>query len=241
MLQRWAWMGGAIWVTTGCGAERATGFTDPGPPPADADTDSDADADTDSDADADADADADTAETGIEETADTAVDPIPDPYAPLVVDQCDGGPAINNSTIWYVGDFTVSGNTFSGTETAAMHFSDNLWMECSYDPDCVVVYTITGQVGPAANCGSCEFGMQVDAQIDPVLTTCPSERISDAGGNSFTTSYDVAKLPTGESQVYYSSSSTLLGGWFWDGDRVVYVSELPVCWAYPDALGSVCP
>jgi hypothetical protein len=191
------------------------------------------DADTDLDTDTDVDTDTDT---------DVDTDTIPDPYASLDRTACEGGAYVDNTmTAWFVGDLVVSGTTFTGTETAAVHWSPNFVSECGYAADCVIVWALTGTVGAPGACADCDYSLEVDATLDAAATDCPTDRIGDVSPDTWSTTYDVKLNPDGTTEVSFSQSGNPLGAWYWAGDRVTYVTGQPVCFPYPDDLSAVCP
>jgi hypothetical protein len=166
---------------------------------------------------------------------------IPDPYAGLDRTACEGGPYIENTfTTWFVGDLTVTGETATGTETAAVHWSPEWVADCGYPETCNIVWDVSGVKGEVGACVGCDYALSIQADLNEAATNCPEARIVDAGDPQWSTVYDVKLNPDGTTEVSFSASGEPLGGWYWSGDRVTYVTGEPYCFPYPDDISGLC-
>jgi hypothetical protein len=173
----------------------------------------------------------------------TTDDGIPDPYAGLDRASCEGGGIVTNvATAWYVGDLTVMGTTFFGTETAAVRWSPGWVDTCGFPADCTVVWNVEGDVVDPVSCPGCSlaYSLEVSATLDDDASDCPTSHRTDFGDRDWSTTYDVKLLDDGTSEVSFADSGNALGGWYWSGERVTYVSDDPVCNPYPDDLSGIC-
>lgn len=163
-----------------------------------ADTDTDTDADTDTDTDTDADIELD----------------------------CESfqGTPVSGAAAYFVGDFTISGKTVTGTEEWRLD-ANSTWQENGGN-DCVVVWYVTGEQGaPTSTCGSCTYSLAIEASLDASLSTCPEGLV--AGDEQFSTTYNV-KISGESATFYFAGSGNELGVGTASGNAVGYETD-PSC------------
>jgi len=163
-------------------------------------------------------------DTAADDTGDTdpetCADGIVDPWADLDATQCDEA-IVSAATAYYIGEFTLSGDTVGGTEYQVL-FANPLWEDAG-GADCIIAWAVqSGTRGDPVTCGHCEFSVTINATVDAGETTCPPE-LQTPG--SFSATYDVEDTGTGEVIFYFSGSGNELGRGCTNSSRITYVSE----------------
>jgi len=120
----------------------------------------------------------------------------------------DGTP-IPGATGFFYGQYvaTADETVWEGEEQWLL-FANDAWREHGED-DCVITWTTTAiWTEEAGTCGSCEYGLTVEANIDLARTSCPEGLYE--GDESFTVVYGVDVA--GEVATYsFASSGTEVG------------------------------
>jgi len=164
-----------------------------------------------------------TDDTGTDDTGtqpETCAEGIVDPWADLDESACDDA-VVSAATAYYLGDFTLSGESVGGTEYLVL-FANPLWEEDGGE-DCVVAWTVvSGTRGEVVTCSHCEFSITIEGAVDAERTTCPAALRTPA---SFTATYDVEDTGTGDVVFYFSASGNELGRGCIGTSRITYVSE----------------
>jgi hypothetical protein len=163
-------------------------------------------------------------DTATDDTGDT--DPetcdegIVDPWADLDPTHCDDA-IVSAATAYYIGDFTLSGESVGGTEYLVL-YANPLW-EAEGGEDCITAWTVeSGTRGDPANCDHCEFSVTINGTLNGGETTCPPELQTPA---SFSVTYDVDDSGTGDVIFYFTPSGNELGRGCIGSSRITYLSE----------------
>jgi len=119
------------------------------------------------------------------------------------------GTAVAGATGFFFGQYVASADpsVWEGEEQWLL-FANDKWREYGED-DCQVTWTTTATLTEEAGvCGSCEYGLTVEATLDVARTSCPEELYEGDEFFSVTYGVDVA----GEVATYsYASSGTFVG------------------------------
>ena len=189
----------------------------------------------------DTDTDTDTDSTPTAATGDTGTGPIvPDPFDGLAF-TCSTSIAEMVFTYYYVGEVTIDevAQTFEGTETMAFFASKQLQGECSIAPDCVVVYNLSGNVGPSSQPGP-TVRLGGSAMIDLGATTCDDTYSISWEPYQFGVDYALTRDKKGTTTAAFEGSGTVFGEGHWAADQATWVSEAQ-CTALPDPPYTPCP
>jgi hypothetical protein len=176
--------------------------------------------------------------------ATTAMAQEPAPTLPTATSMVQTGqcetPPVTGSTANAVGaDQTYTGNltaTPSGRVTGIeqRHIAPNsTWrsttaLDGTSGRDCVVTWTVTGQIGPPGSCRDCDVSIAFEANLDPAQSTCNQRLMAD--GAHFRGSYDLKKNADGTLQVFFSTSGNPLGTGRWVNDSLVWASSHKCIW-----------
>ncbi len=135
------------------------------------------------------------------------------------------GQAIPASTVYWVGEFVLAGDSVSGTETW-LHYANQAWRDTGAD-DCSVIWTGRGTIGDVVGCSTCSYSLQLSFTADLVNSSCP-EGLTPADSMdedySYDVTYDVLAEGSGAVRFYYPGSGNLLGEGTLQGDRLNYVT-----------------
>jgi hypothetical protein len=160
--------------------------------------------------------------------------PLPDLSREAIRGQCErpkvettaSDPAGADQT--YVGTFTMTADgTVTGAEVRYL-FANAAWKAARSEDghsgyDCINHWDVKGVRIDPTGCPQCDFGIQFDADISYVKSTCPQRLVVD--GNHFRSAYDVDLKPDGTLDVYFSNSGKKFARGAWRGDQYTWISD----------------
>jgi len=169
---------------------------------------------------------------------EAATDALPDVSSNLQSGRCENGPGAEGADSYFSGEFTVAGNTVTGTETWTL-FANEKWKEKG-GLDCSITWSISGSVSGTGACSTCSQGVQFHATADVDGSNCPDELVQGrllpdgrrAGGEGvdFDNSYAIENGADGAIKIYFAQSGRLLGEGYMQGERFNYVSDHQCKW-----------
>ena len=135
------------------------------------------------------------------------------------------GYAIPGASRYFIGEFVIDGDgNVTGEEMWAL-YANSTWVANGND-DCQAVWSISGVQDDPQGCGSCDYSLVLQAELDGVATDCPEDTYAGFESQSFT--YNV-QISGNESTVYFTSGN-VLGVGAAAGQRVSYVSDGSCVW-----------
>lgn len=167
---------------------------------------------------------------------------LPDLAANLPHGKCANGPGNEGADSYFVGEFTVNGNTVTGTERWFLFANPKLQASKHWGvgPDCVLQWNLTGSVADTGQCSGCNAGIKFHAE--PVLTSnCPEELVQGhmdptgkkkVGGEgvAFDQHYGIQKNADGTAVFYFAKSGKRLGQGYAKGGAMNYVTDHACKW-----------
>ncbi len=179
------------------------------------DTGTDGDADTDTDSDSDTDTDTDADPSAVWERVD-----------PSHCDAVPGFEGVSGAASYFVGEYRPSGGPTQGKETWAL-YANPAW-EAAGGADCIVVWSVTASSTGTGSCGSCDFGISVQAQLDKTASTCAEDLYE--GDETFEVDYAVDEREDGTAEWYFASSGTRIGSGLVETGGVSFITDPSCTW-----------
>ena len=110
-------------------------------------------------------------------------------------------------------------------------YANDLWKQKKgllAGKDCVDVWTVRGKKTVAKNCPTCEFGIEITADIDKRNTTC-ERRLTAEDGNHFSIVYGIDEKADGSLSIHFPSGKTL-GKGRKQGEQYMWKTEQTCVW-----------
>ncbi len=178
----------------------------------------------------------DSAETASESGQDTALDTSEDTGATALPDARDkmvrsgedceeiaGHTDVPAARLWYWGE--LAGDAASGfTGVEAWYFYGNsAWTAYGLE-DCEVHFDLSAiEVVGAGGCDTCDFGVNVTANVNLDRTTCLEGLYR--GYQEMAEQYAIELLGDGSASWYFQGSGNPLGDGYWDASGVNYLAD----------------
>ena len=163
---------------------------------------------------------------------------LPDVTKKLSTGLCSNGPGAEGADSYFSGQFTISGNTVTGTERWLL-YANPKW-KAKGGKDCVLEWKLSGTVSDTGRCSSCTVGIQFHAVADVTGSNCPEElvlgrllpdgRRAGGEGQDFDNKYGIKKSANGTTMVYFGKSGKLLGEGYFSGNTYNWVSSHQCKW-----------
>lgn len=156
------------------------------------------------------------------------LDDLPNLTSNLDTGGCD---SVNDSelagaTAYFYGGFAESGAGLYEGEERVLLYANPTW-STEGGADCEAVWSVSAEEVDVVSCGGCDLGLQIDATLDPGLTTCDTQIV--AGEETFSVRYDVDTADDGTATFYFANSGDFLGQGFHEDGAYNYLSD-KTCW-----------
>lgn len=155
---------------------------------------------------------------------------LPDLSQNLESGSCGNGPGNEGADSHFLGEFTITGSTVSGTERWLLAANSKLQASPLWGAgeSCEVRWMLAGTVVPPLHCGDCDLGLQLTANVDLTGSTCPEDMVKRE--KTFQVRYDVRRAADGVAWVYFANSGKLLGQGYHQGERFNYLTQHQCKW-----------
>ncbi len=171
---------------------------------------------------------------------------LPDLGANLPHGKCEsvvGNSNVTGADTYYVGDFTLNGDTVTGRERFFVFANSKLQQSKHWGvgPSCVLEFKVTGKVGAKGACSGCDLGIQIHAE--PVAgSNCPDELVNgrdDPHGGSkkvgghgapYDVGYDIQRKADGTAAFFFSKSGKPLAQGYHKDGAINYVTDHKCSW-----------
>lgn len=167
---------------------------------------------------------------------------LPDLAASLPHGQCANGPGNEGADSYFVGQFTVSGTTVTGTERWFLFANPKLQASKHWGvgPDCVLEWKVSGTTSDAGVCSNCSAGIKFHATVN-MNSNCPSElvqghldptgkKLVGGEGSDFDQQYGIQKNADGTATFYFAKSGKRLAQGYANASGMTYVTDHACKW-----------
>ena len=162
---------------------------------------------------------------------------LPDVESAMASGMCANGPGAEGADSYFTGEFQVTGETVSGTESWVL-FANPRW-QARGGNDCRLIWDVTGRVVNPRNCTGCDLGIAFKA-VPRLDSDCPEELVQGrklatgqrVGGEGvpFDQVYSVERRPDGTARVFFGKSGKLLAEGYHAEGRVRWLSAHACKW-----------
>ena len=154
---------------------------------------------------------------------------IPDLLVGIAKDGCDNGPGIYGAVDYFYDEFTISGNSVTGTEKWILYPNKKMlpkWQEEGIIESCTVTWKLDGIIKNASRSG--DLGIQVVNKI--IDNTCPKEIVNKYEDTGKTINYDVQRNDDGTAKFFFSSNGKYVGSGHHKGNQLQFITDKSCRW-----------
>lgn len=167
---------------------------------------------------------------------------LPDLSTNLAHGQCANGPGNEGADSYFVGKFSISGNTVTGTERWYLFANPKLQASKHWGvgADCVLEWNVSGSTSDSGVCSSCNAGIKFHATVN-MNSNCPTElvqghmdptgkKLVGGEGTDFDQQYGIQKNADGSATFYFAKSGKRLAQGYANDTGMTYVTDHACKW-----------